>query len=201
MNKQEEMIMTTNTKIANVKKSCRTGRIVANILMILCIVGCTVSIATGGIILGMGKKFDDAIAESGYELNESDKIMSARVFNMDLGDFDNIESDVPAIQEAINDHPKSIAFGTYMFLIGAAVGICAAVLGVLRGTFKLIENSDTPFTVKIRNRITLCLIVTAVCIAGTVNIGFAAVVGIAAWAVYNILDYGIALQTESDETL
>lgn len=190
-----------NNKLEKIKKSCKAGCIVSRIVMIMCIVGCTLTLISGIVIFNMGSRFDSLLAESSQTEAAGTKILSAHAFGIDLSDFSDVESDIPALQAAIDDHPASISAGLFLVTVSFFTALCAVFTFILAGTFRLIETSETPFTVKIRNRIVICLVGVAFLLGGIHNLSSAAVTAIAAWAVYTIMDYGIALQTESDETL
>ena len=67
-------------------------------------------------------------------------------------------------------------------------------------TFKEIQESDSPFRPAILRNLGLPFILITLMSASS-GLFFGAVVGIALWCVYCILDYGCELQKQSDETL
>ena len=67
--------------------------------------------------------------------------------------------------------------------------------------FAMIEKEPNPFTVKVKKKITTVLIVTCVILALTAGTAFTALGIVITWVINAIFDYGITLQTQSDETL
>ena len=120
-----------NAKIAKLKKSCHTGKIVSNILCIFFAIGCICSIISAIGMWSMGREFDDYLVEAQQRgvIENSDKVGAVSAFEFNLGIVPaNIESDIPAVQAAIDDHPMSILYGGYVFFLGLAF----AVVSVLR---------------------------------------------------------------------
>ena len=72
---------------------------------------------------------------------------------------------------------------------------------MISSLFAMIEKEPNPFTAKVKKRITTVLIITCVILALTSGLAFAALGVIITWALNAIIDYGITLQTQSDETL
>ncbi|MBR1798237.1 MAG: hypothetical protein IJ757_09565 [Clostridiales bacterium] len=192
-----------NVKLARIKKSSHTGKIVSNILCIITIVGCVLAIVAGIAILSMGSRFDEALsaAQEQGTVTMSTKIGSANLFNIDLGDPESIESDIPALQEAIDDHPLSIAYGTYILTMGLFIAVVAVMMKLVSTVFALIEKEDTPFSDKVRKRVTIVLGITSVILLMSSGAAFGILCGLITWVVYTILDYGKTLQIQSDETL
>ena len=192
------------TKLAKIKKSCHAGKIVARILFIIAVVGTIAAIAGGTIILSMGKDFDRMIndaAEQGYIDKDKDYIGSSRLFGISIGSPDNIESDVPAIKKIIEEQPYSFMFGLYMLIIGFVVAVTAVMLKLVESVFALIEKEETPFSDKVRRRVTIVLAVASGMLLMTTSAGIGVLGIMTTWAVYTILDYGKTLQIQSDETL
>ncbi len=124
------------------------------------------------------------------------------LFDFNLGIMpENIESDIPAIQEALADHPMSVMYGTYMLFIGAGFAIISVLSKLVSSIFVLIEKENTPFTGKVKKRVAITMIVTTAILFLTTGTPFGVLFALLTWVVYAILDYGITLQTQSDETL
>ena len=193
-----------NVKLAKIKKSCHAGKIVTRILFIIAVVGTIMAIAGGSIILAMGKDFDNVInqaTEEGYIDPDANYILSVRVFGFSISDKESFHSDIPAIQEMLNDRPYSLIFGIYVIAMGFMVAIVAVLMKLVESVFALIETEDTPFTDKVRRRVTIVLIVTSVFLLMTMNAAFGILGALVTWVVNAILDYGKTLQIQSDETL
>ena len=151
-------------KIAKIKKSSKTGKVISLIMCIICIVGCVCALIGGIAILGMGREFDDTI-QRGIEqgvVTTGDSVGSVQLVNINIGDPTDIHSDVPAIQEAIDDHPYAIKFGTEMFIIAVSLAIVAVLLKLVNGVFDLICKEDSPFTDKVIKRTLIVLIAISV---------------------------------------
>jgi len=192
-----------NVKLAKIKKSCKAGRIASKVLGIIGIVAFVLVTVGAIVILGMGKNFDNALAEAEGTLNISFKsgIAEARIMGISVGDISNIETDVPAIREMLDDHPMSFVFGSYLLGIAVLVLITTVLLFIISSTFATIEKQDTPFTDKVIRKVTATLIILSVIMLLTIG-GGAAIIGLlTTWVIYTILDYGKTLQIQSDETL
>jgi hypothetical protein len=203
MHKEFGFMNEENVKIAKIKKSCHAGKVVSNILFIIAVIGCISGLVASIWIFQSGRKFDDMLIEareSGYA-STTDKLVSAKLFNIDLADADDLESDIPALQEAIDDHPNCIMYGIYTLAMGIFTATVAVLLKLINSVFTMIEKEDTPFTDKIRKRVTLVLIVSSGLLFFTTNAGLGLLGLLMTWAVNTILDYGKTLQIQSDETL
>ena len=195
--------MNENTKLESIKRSCTVGETVATIFCIIAIVGCVFALVAGCVILSMGREFDDKIAvlEETGNVSFSDKIGGYQVMGINLGDPANIKSDIPAIKEALEDHPYSIECSLMLFGVAAMTAILAVMTKLAGSIFKLIRKEDNPFTDKVIKRVVIVMIVLSVILFLTSGIGKGILCGILTWVVYTILDYGRMLQVQSDETL
>jgi len=193
-----------NVKIARIRKSCHVGKIVSNILCIFFAIGFVAAIAGGIMTLAQGKEFDERIADAQARgvIDYSDKVVAARVFDFNLGIMpQNIESDIPAVQEALADHPMSVMYGTYMLFIGIGFAIISVLSKLVSSIFGLIEKENTPFTDKVKKRVTITMIITTAILFLTTGTPFGLLFALLTWVVYAVLDYGKTLQVQSDETL
>lgn len=193
-----------NVKIARIRKSCRVGKKVSNILCIVAIVGCVCALIGTIAIFRMGKNFDvkfNEAKEAGM-VSTTSEIGSVALFKMNLGNIPtDLHSDIPAVQEMIEDHPLCIIYGSYSLIAAIGAAILAVMLKLTSSVFALIEKESSPFTDRVRKRVTFVLIATAVLLCFTAGAAFGGLCALIAWAVNAILDYGKTLQTESDETL
>ena len=197
------MTMNENAKLEKIKKSCSVGETVANIFCVIAIVGCVLALVSGCVILHMGRDFDDRIAvlQEAGKVYVTDTIGGARIMGIDLGDPSHIESDIPAVQEALKDHPYCIECTLALFCIAAMTAILAVMTKLAGSVFKLIRMEDNPFTDKVINRVVIVMAVFSVILFLTSGIGKGVLCSILTWIVYTILDYGRMLQIQSDETL
>lgn len=193
-----------NAKIAKLKKSCHAGKIVSNILCIFFAIGCICSIISAIGMWSMGREFDDYLVEAQQRgvIENSDKIGAVSAFEFNLGIVPaNIESDIPAVQAAIDDHPMSILYGGYVFFLGLAFAVVSILSKMVSSIFGLIEKENTPFTAKVKKRVTIVLAITSGILLLTTGSTFGILCILLTWVVHNVIDYGMTLQTESDETL
>lgn len=195
---------TMNNKLAKIKKSSRVGKIVSNIFTIIGIVGVVITLIAGIFILNMGKRFDDEMhsaVEHGYIETETDSIAHTSFMNINIGNPENIQTDVPALREALDDHPLSIMYGIYLLTISFLCVIFTVVMKIISGTFALIEKEENPFTDKVIKRVLIAMIVLSAVLLFTVGSGFAVLGALTTWVIYTVMDYGKSLQVQSDETL
>ena len=193
-----------NVKIARIKKSCHVGKILSNILCIIFAVVFVAGIAGGIMIFAEGRSFDERLADQQARgvIDSSDRFVAARAFDFNLGIVpENIESDIPAIREALADHPMSVVYGTYMIFIGVIFAIVAVLSKLVSSIFGLIEKENTPFTDKVKKRVTIAMIITTAILFLTTGTPLGVLFALLTWVVYTVLDYGKTLQVQSDETL
>lgn len=193
-----------NVKIGRIKKSCHAGKIVSNILCIFFAIGFLASVIGGAMTFAEGKEFDERIQlseERGY-IDNADRIGAARLFNINLGIVpENIESDIPAVQEALADHPRSVMWGSYLLILGLAFAVVAVLSKLVSSIFSLIEKETTPFSDRVKKRVTIAMIITTVILFLTTGTPFGLLFILLTWVVRSVLEYGKTLQIESDETL
>ena len=193
-----------NVKLAKIKKSCRIGKKVSNILFILMLIGGICLTIYGIKVFADGKKFDDQIrsAEAAGVVSTSDEIGSVSAVSINLGSLPtDLHSDIPALQAAIDDHPYSIFYGSWITFSGAGMIIIAMLMLLVKSVFATIEKEATPFTPKVKKKVTVALAIISALFLFTTGTGFAVIGALVTWAVNAILDYGISLQRQYDETL
>ena len=192
-----------NVKLAKIKKSCKTGKVVSVILCIIAIVGCVTSLIGGISILAMGKEFDTTITQAieDGKITTGDSIGSVKGININIGDPSTLHSDIPAVQEAIDDHPYSIMYGSYVLTMSLITAVAAVMMKLISSVFGLIEKEDTPFSDKVIKRVTIVMIVVSGVLLMTSGAALGILGALITWVVYTIMDYGKTLQIQSDETL
>jgi len=193
-----------NVKLSRIKKSCRIGRKVSRIIMIVLIIGFAICLTAGIGILASGQSFDSAVMqgiEEGYLNEESLSIGKASYINIEVIDISDIQTDIPAFREALDKAPYSFTYGLSLIIAGLSLIIIIVVMALITGTFGLIEKEDSPFTAKVMKRVLITLIALCAVLAFTAGFGFALVCAMATWVIYTIMDYGKTLQLQSDETL
>ena len=195
--------MDEKAKIESIKKSCTFGERITNIFFVIAVVGCIATLIAGGVILHMGREFDDRIesmSDSG-KVTLGNSIGGFKLLNVDLSDPSSLESDVPTIQEAIKDHPYCISFSVSLFCGALVTAILAVMMKLAGSVFSLIRKEDNPFTDKVIRRVLITMVTLSVIIFFSAGMGQGILCGILTWVVYTILDYGRMLQIQSDETL
>ncbi len=193
-----------NIKINKIKRSCGIGKKVALIMCIICICGCVLSAAAGFALIGNYNNMESTIAQAAEEGRfDSSRISigTARMINIEGIDPEDWESDIPAVQEALNNRPYTIVYGGYCLGISACIALCAVLMKLISSTFAIIEKEDTPFTDKVIKRVTVVMIVVSGFLFMTAGAAFGVLGALVTWVVYNVLDYGKTLQIQSDETL
>ncbi len=195
--------MEENIKLEKIKKSCGVGRKVTTVFSIIAIVGCVMALIAGITILKMGKEFDakyEQMSNAGY-VSVGDTIGGVRLLHFSMEDPSNLESDVPAIREAIKDHPYAISASITAFTAAAVTGIIAVMFTLIGSIFNLIRTEENPFTDKVIKRVLVVMIVLSAIIFFTSGMASGILCGILTWVIVTILDYGKTLQTQADETL
>jgi len=93
--------------------------------------------------------------------------------------------------------------GMVLGMIFAAIfaGIAAVIWWLIERIFKEIKESDSPFTESILKKLRMVFIIISILPLFTNGIGAAIITALICWAIYSIIDYGYALQSEVDETL
>ena len=81
------------------------------------------------------------------------------------------------------------------------MAIFTVLIFLIRSVFAIIEKESTPFTTVVKKRVTLVLIITSVVLFLTSGTAPGVLCILLTWAVNAILDYGVTLQVQSDETL
>ena len=192
-----------NEKIAKIKKRCHLGKTLSKIFFAICVVGSICALVSGIVIFNMGKDFDNAIAQgvaAGY-ITSGSSIGAVSGINITVDDVTSLHSDIPAVQEAINDHPYSIYYGT-ICIIATIITVGVSVLLKLIGSvFDLIIKEDSPFTDKVIKRVTIVLIAVSAVMMLTTSAAFGMLGLVVTLVVHAIMDYGKTLQIQSDETL
>ena len=174
-------------KLEKVKKSCGTVKKVAKIMMIIAIVATVLSLISGVITLAMGGDLNDRLAD----LDASGKVS----FNT------SITSKITAEFYEDDIAPLSIVLAIYTFECGIISAAVAVIMHMISSAFGIIENSESPFTDTAIKKLIMALIIVCIVIGAFGGIAYGILLGVITWAIYTILDYGRALQIQSDETL
>lgn len=191
-------------KLANVKKSCNTARKIANVLGVLMAVIAVVALVGGVLIFAYrddinknavienvnGKTVAHICGDNGTELFELDNLG----LQIALGSvsFTGVFANKGMVAEGI-------CVGC--FIIAAVLAVISGIFILIMNVFKVVENSDSPFSEEVMKKLKTAFIIITVFTVFSVGIGPAALAGVVFWSVYCILDFGYVLQKESDETL
>ena len=188
-----------NIKIAKIKNSCRIGKIVSNIMCIITIVGCVCSAVAGIAIFASRAETEPKLAA----LVEEGKFDEGK-FNsvyIDLGSPEEWHSDIPALQNIIDEYPHSFSISTSVFFMAGALVLTAVMTKLISKTFETIEKESTPFNDKVIKKVLIVMIFASIILFMTSGMALGVLGGLTTWVVYSVLDYGKTLQVQSDETL
>ena len=178
-----------NTKIQKIKKSAGTTAKVLKVIKTIILVGMICCIVGGVFTMLIQKDELGTFSILGRPITVHGMV---DIENVNVGGFEFLKVfniDNPFILAGLN------------CLVAAVICLAAyIVVNVIRNAFIEIESSDTPFTKNVMNHIKVAGILVTVLIC-TASFGYALIVGLTFWCIYNVFDYGMELQTEADETL
>lgn len=188
-----------NNKLEKIKKSCRTGKVVSNILCIIAIVGCVCALISGAAMFAGRADAEPRLVQ----LQDAGKIDQDHfsVYYIDLGHPEDWHSDIPALQNMIDEYPFTFSVATYCLLLGGLLAVTAVIMKLISLTFDTIEKEDSPFTDKVIRKVMTVMIFVSAILLMTAGMSQGVMGGLVTWVVYTVMDYGKTLQTESDETL
>ena len=162
------------------------------------------SIVGAGFVFSMGREFDDQVnagIEQGILTTDDMDVAASRLVNINVGKADSIHSDIPALQNYIDEAPYAFKYGTVMAMAAVVCAVAAVLMKLTGSVFGLIETEETPFTDKVIKRVTLVLGIMSFLLLATSGAALGIIGGLVTWVVYNVLDYGKTLQIQADETL
>lgn len=172
-----------------VRKSCGTAKKITRFFAILMIAAFALCVIGTAATLAFRSQIDTTLAE-----------------NADRATFDNIEINgilsfrlkVDRLVEA-GEYGKAV---TLYCVFGMAVtALIAGMFHCLNKTFITIETSESPFTDKVLKTLKTVFILFTVMAGLFCGVVPFILIGVACWSVYCIMDYGITLQEEIDETV
>ncbi len=173
-----------NEKIARIKKAAGFTAKVLNVGKYILIAVIVVSFIAG---IGAMIVKDEALAGSTVRMR----------IPFLFGFTDDGSSGVP---KWLNITNPNVQAGLGAMEVAVVAAFMLALMVVLRRTFLEIEKSDTPFREDLLRRIRITGILVTLLVL-RYSIANAVIVGLTAWCVYCIFDYGIELQRNEDETL
>lgn len=190
----EEIMNGQNNKMDKIKKSSNVAMLIARIGKIFMIMMTVITFMCGvGMIVLY--HFGGGQVRQAIEATEAtaDLEMNIGVFGFNVGVW---------FTDILNTSSMGWGniIGAYFIVMCIPLIIFAVTLHFVAKTFKEIRDSDSPFRPTILKNLSLpFILITLMSASG--SLFFGAVVGIALWCVYCILDYGCELQKQSDETL
>ncbi len=182
-----------NIKLSKVKKSCHTVSVVSTILGVLSAIGAVILLSLTIFAFNSGDLISSAVKKSG--------LIDVPAVNQQYFGDDPAMMDQMGLDE--NTFFNSMAQSVGLFTLVKSIPCIALTIAffMIRATFITIENQDNPFTDKVISRLTTLLIIVSVVMGLTIGVVYGALMGFFTYVLYTILDYGRALQIQSDETL
>ncbi|MCR5801799.1 MAG: hypothetical protein K6G57_05645 [Lachnospiraceae bacterium] len=192
-------------KIAKIKKSCKVGKIISRIFNIICIIACVASLV-GAVLTGIGKVQIDRNGITNLITGENGPITSEEIAELNkLTDgalAEDLDASVGDLIVFTKPFPDFFSKVIVLCLLTAFIAACTAVLFHLFGqVFGVIITEDSPFTEAVLKKLRINFIILSALILLCIGLFPALIAAFLFWCIYNILDYGCVLQTESDETL
>lgn len=182
-----------NNKLEQVKRSCAITQKVLTVVKVIFIV------ASIFFIIGTTSCFvaRDYLNDKVSDAVESGK-MNVEAANFELGGVLTFYANA---DESFAAGKYAEVFAGYCIIGLVITVVLAGIITQFAKIFAIIEKSETPFCEEVLNKLKRVFIVLVVFIGLFSSIGNAFFLGLFLWCVYTILDYGITLQTEVDETL
>lgn len=179
-------------KIEKIKKSSKTALTVINIAKIFSMMCAVIAVVAGCMVIGMrtqvGSEFKTAIDEGA-------------IVREDVMNFAKLGVDYEKFMEGkLADSEVGIVLGTYILTIGVMLICMTVVLHFVGKVFKDFCKSYSPFQPDIIKNLKITFVLLTVFVLKS-SLLIGAIVGLAAWCVINIFEYGCELQKQSDETL
>lgn len=181
-------------KLEKVKKSCKISKIISNIIACFVTIGCVCAVVAT-IILGVvgHEKINSEIAKSIESGNASFEVDDIKIDGM-------LELNVK-LNEMVAKGEYAEAITIICIFMAVVMAAVAAVFWMMVSIFKMIAESNTPFTIDILKRLKAVFIIVAVIAVIVSGLGTGVIVGCIGWSLYTIFDYGFVIQQEIDETL
>ena len=190
-------------KLKKVKSSCKAVKTVSLIIFIIGIVATVLTLTASIVFFASNGKFDDEVMQA---ISEGKISFSAgagfvQISSNDIETISRIQSDIPALDAFLKNAPVSVTFGFYLLGISFLSAIASVPCFLFYSIFSLIIKEESPFSDKVVRRFLISFIILSVVIGMSLGLGFGLLAAFVTWTIYTILDYGRALQTQSDETL
>ena len=179
-----------NMKLLQVKKSCKTARKVSLVFTIMMDIAAIVSLAAAIIVLVMKDTINSTL------LNNADHLS----FENTIGVHGLLSISVN-LTNMINDHRYASVIATYCFFGAFVAAMLAIIFGMLLRIFSTVEKSDSPFSEDVLKSMKKTFISLSVLAILFVGVGAGLILALFLWCIYTIMDYGMTLQLEVDDTI
>ena len=179
-----------NNKMEKIKRSSNIAMRIVTISKIFMIAVAVITFVSGIVLFVLS--MDSNESDKFRQIAEMEQLtIDIRIFGFDIAtDLADDAADLNGLA----------VLGAFMFFLCVLFILFAVTLHFVAKTFKEIRDSDSPFRPAVLKNLRLPLILITL-MASQNSLIFGAVVGIALWCVYCIVDYGCELQRLSDETL
>ncbi len=195
-------------KLAKIKKSCKAAGTWCKVIAIISAVGAVISGISGIVLLVMRQTIEPMMIEDmnnggKFTISQSIGPMNFILMQADMRKLpmDALHSSIPGVQNLINQTPYSVTMALILLSVFVCAGVVAFALFELYSMFHQIEKDSTPFSETVLKKLRVSLIVICVVTGIAVGVGFGLMLGVITWAILSIMEYGMYLQTQSDETL
>ncbi len=169
------IIMNKETKLANLKKTCKVFAVISRILEIVSYVGAGIS-AASIIALYAGPKY------IGVKIDGTDQIDSFFVF----------------LEEKFDE---TTAWTIFLIILTVLLLLTGLVIRKVGDLFRNINKEYSPFVSENVRLIKVIAVIFAVVTLIEIGVIPAVLTGFVIWAIALLFDYGCELQTESDEII
>lgn len=182
------------TKLAKLRKSCTVTSKIINAFRIMVTVG-AICCAIAAIGIGIFHERIDS------QITKDDFISQKSIYNSISSEFTLMSRMNFDFDDYIEKEEYSAIFASFC-ACGAVICIITAVLfSLLRRIFKTMADSSSPFNDEALTRLKKVFIGLIVFTVLCGSVGTAIVVGLVCLCTYRLIDYGVTLQNQFDETV
>lgn len=181
-------------KLEKVKKSCATTKKVIDAVRMILLVGMIACIVGGILCIVFRDKIDHELSarveRGNVKFSVETLSMGGGLLNLDI-----------STREITEEGNYALVSTIYCFCGAVILVVFSVIFGMLSKIFESIETSESPFAKELLQKLRRVFIIFTIVTVWFVSVGFAVILGLSFWCIYGIMDYGITLQTEVDETL
>lgn len=183
-------------KLEKVKKSCKISKNLSKIIACFVTIGfvCVTAVIIAFGVIG----YDKINSEIEKSIESGD---ASLVFDFDDVNFNGALQLNLKLNEMVKQGKYAEAISLLCVFVAFVTASVAVVFWMLVSIFKMVAESNTPFTVNILKRLKAVFIMVTVIATLASGIGLGVIVGCIGWSLYSIFDYGFVIQQEIDETL